>query len=68
MGSSAAYSCALSAALLQTKMMIMNTDGGDASIKPENSEIIKYADFMEKLIHGNPSGCDVQIVMNGGCL
>ena len=23
---------------------------------------------MEKLIHGKSSGCDVQIVLNGGCI
>ena len=68
MGSSAAYSCCLSAALLQTRGLIDGTDGGDGSKLPENTEIIKYADFMEGLIHGKPSGCDVQIVMNGGCI
>lgn len=23
---------------------------------------------MEKMIHGNPSGCDVQVVLQGGCI
>ena len=68
MGSSAAYSSVISAALLQTKGLINGSDGGDGSVLPKIDEIVKYADFMEKLIHGNPSGCDVQIVINGGTL
>ena len=28
----------------------------------------QHADFLEKIVHTNPSGVDVQIVMNGGCL
>ena len=46
MGSSAAYSVALSALLL--KAFDLSLD-----------EVSHFADYMEKLIHGKPSGCDV---------
>jgi mevalonate kinase len=34
----------------------------------DNDKIIKYADYMEELYHGNPSGADVRITLNGGCM
>ena len=27
-----------------------------------------YTNFLEKLNHGNPSGCDAATVINGGCI
>ena len=55
MGSSAAFSVAMSASLLKAFEMSMD-------------EVSHFADYMEKLIHGKPSGCDVQIVLKGGCI
>ena len=63
MGSSAAYACALSAVVnIVAKASINQNEDG------ELSDTTPFADFMEKLYHVNPSGCDVQIVSRGGFL
>ena len=65
MGSSAAYSVGLSACLF---LSLSNLLSKPFVIKDNLKLIGEHADFLEKIIHGNPSGVDVQIVMNGGFL
>jgi mevalonate kinase len=31
-------------------------------------KVWEYTDFLERLNHGNPSGCDAATVINGGCI
>ena len=62
LGSSAAFSCSLSAVYFT---VIVNLLGIDVQGTPD---ISYYADHIENIIHGKASGCDVQIVSRGGCL
>jgi homoserine kinase len=61
LGSSAAYSSCLSKVLQLNLSKILQ-------IEIIDDYIINYADFLEKLYHGNPSGADVRITYNGGCM
>lgn len=53
MGSSAASSVGVAKALFEY-----------FGINYDNSEIMKWANISEKIIHGNPSGIDVNVVLN----
>jgi hypothetical protein len=58
MGSSAAYACVLSVAVnLIVKSSVIE---GELELnKTLEDDITPFADYMEKLFHTNPSGCDV---------
>ena len=51
MGSSAAYGLALSKVVSEAFCYYLRVDAC--------SDVTEFANFMEKLIHINPSGCDV---------
>ena len=64
MGSSASFSSAISAFLLDCASFISSL----SVCHPSASEILEYANLMEKHFHTNPSGCDTRIVVSGGLL
>ncbi|TNV77435.1 hypothetical protein FGO68_gene6161 [Halteria grandinella] len=67
LGSSAAYSIALSGALYLGIQLYLGNQCNltKASL---NHKVSRYADVLERLIHTNPSGVDVAISLNGGML
>jgi mevalonate kinase len=67
LGSSAAYSIAVSGALyLGIQLLIGNLP--NLELPSTKQKIRDYADVMERMIHTNPSGVDVAISLNGGML
>jgi len=67
LGSSAAYSIALSTAIFIGLHIYLGTQGS-LDHPHVKSKAQQYADFLERLIHTNPSGVDVAISLNGGML
>jgi mevalonate kinase len=77
LGSSAAYAAVLSATLLYSVLFLQGKLGSDASL-PESfrgdgessfkTYVWSYTNYMEKLSHGRPSGCDAATVIHGDCL
>lgn len=67
LGSSAAYSIALSTAIFLGLHIYLGTQGS-LDHPQVKSKAQLYADFLERLIHTNPSGVDVAISLNGGML
>mmetsp|Transcript_13890 Transcript_13890/g.23659 ORF Transcript_13890/g.23659 Transcript_13890/m.23659 type:complete len:208 (+) Transcript_13890:208-831(+) len=72
MGSSAAFSCAISASILHSLKIMKERESKGAldfeGLRPDKQEIGRFANLMEKVFHTNPSGCDVQVILNGGLL
>lgn len=68
LGSSAAYSSSLAAALLHSQQKISLPQDSKA-ISAATAQIInRYSFLSEKVIHGNPSGVDNSVSVFGGCL
>lgn len=68
LGSSAAYSSSLAAALLHSQQKI-ELPGDSQAISAATAQTInRYAFLSEKVIHGNPSGVDNSVSVFGGCL
>ena len=66
LGSSAAWGASLSGALLHSLHFLVTGEHFD---KLKEKEFVwSYTNFLEKLYHGSPSGCDAATSMHGGCL
>lgn len=66
MGSSAAYSCALSAALLHSIAFLVDFEVPKQGTEELKDYVWSYTNFLEKKFHGRPSGCDAATVVDGG--
>jgi mevalonate kinase len=65
LGSSAAFSIALSTSLYLSLQLFLGNSFQEEQVKVKARQ---YADFLERLIHTNPSGVDVAISLNGNML
>ena len=68
LGSSAAFSLILSASLALAFRSIMNPEYIINIDKLIRERIKLYANYLEKIIHTNPSGVDVAVSIAGGML
>ena len=66
LGSSAAWGASLSAALLHSLHFVAIGAPFDAG--KEKEFVWAYTNFLEKLYHGSPSGCDAAVSIHGGCI
>ena len=68
LGSSAAYSIALSTSIYLGLHIFLKTPHETLTTAHVTAKAQQYADFLERMIHTNPSGVDVAISLNGGML
>lgn len=67
LGSSAAWGASISSALLHSFCFL--ACGSPFGDKAKEKELVwAYTNFLEKLYHGRPSGCDAAVSIHGGCL
>ena len=66
LGSSAAWGASLSAALLHSLSFLIT--GSTFQKDSEKEYVWAYTNFLEKLYHGRPSGCDAAVSIHGDCL
>ena len=65
LGSSAAYGCALSAALFKSFAHSIQYEIKENEFR---DAVFDFTNFCEKLNHGKPSGADAAIVNHGGLM